>query len=81
MIPRPLLVVLVFALPILCVTFAVVLGAGALAQGMGDAVGGRVLFWVAMGALMLLVIDALLLLGVLGIKAIGAEASDDEPNE
>lgn len=81
MVPRPILVVLVFALPILVVTFAVLLGAAQLAQAMDDAGGSRALFWIAMAALLLLVIDAVLLLGMLGIRALGSEDRDEEPHE
>jgi hypothetical protein len=80
-IPRPLLFGLVFALPILVVSFAVILGAASLAQALGDAAGGRALFWVAIGALILLVIDALLLLGALGLRALAVDETDDEPHE
>jgi hypothetical protein len=80
-IPRPLLLVLVFALPVLVVAFAVILGAAQLAAAMGDAAGGRALVWVAIGTLILLVIDVLLLVGVLGLAALGADAPDDEPRE
>jgi hypothetical protein len=80
-IPRPLLLVLVYALPVLVVAFAVILGAAQLAAAMGDAAGGRALVWVAVGALILLVIDVLLLVGVLGLKSLGADSYDDEPRE
>ena len=70
MIPRWMLTTLVFGLPILVVTFGVVVGASALAQGLGDAAGARGLFWVAMVALVVLVVDVLLLVGALGIRAL-----------
>jgi hypothetical protein len=79
MIPRWFLYTLVFALPILVVTFGVVLGASALAQGLGDVAGSRGLFWVAMAALVLLVIDAVLLLAALGLRAL--EAPHDEERD
>jgi len=69
-IPRRLLAVLVLALPVLVVTFAVLAGASMLASGLGDAAGAAALNWVAFGALIVLVIDALLLLAVLGIRAV-----------
>ena len=78
MIPRPLLLVLVFSLPILVVAFGVILGASSLAQALGDSAGGRALFWVAMGALILLVIDALLLVGALGLRTLAADELNDE---
>jgi len=70
MTPRWLLTTLVFALPILVVAFGVVLGASSLAAGLGDASGSRGLFWFAMAALIFLVIDALLLIALLGIRAL-----------
>ena len=51
MIPRWFLTTLVFALPILAVTFGVVLGASALTSTLGDAAGAYGLFWCAMAAL------------------------------
>ncbi|MEX2174814.1 MAG: hypothetical protein WD872_10660 [Pirellulaceae bacterium] len=72
-IPRRVLLVLVFALPALIVTFAVVLGASQLARVLGDAAGARGLGWLAVLSLMLLAIDALLLLGALGVNAIGRD--------
>jgi hypothetical protein len=74
-IPRPVVVILVFALPVLVVAFAVVLGASALAQATQDLAGGLVLRWVAMGLLMLAITDLILLVGVLGVRAL------DEPPE
>jgi hypothetical protein len=74
-IPRPLLVILVFAWPLLVVAFAVVLGAAALAQATQDLPGALVLRWIAMGLLMLAVVDLVLLVGVLGVRALG-EPSD-----
>ena len=79
MISRRLLSTLVFALPILVVAFAVILGAAHLAQGLGDAAGARGLFWTAMGALIALVIDVVLLVGVLGLLALDEPL--DEPRD
>ena len=81
MIPRPLLQVLVYALPVLVVAFAVILGAAQLAAAMKDAAGSRALVWVAVGALILLVIDVLLLVGALGLRALDGETRDEEPHE
>ena len=77
MIPRWLLTTLVFALPILMVTFGVVLGASSLAAGLGDAGGSRGLFWFAMAALILLIIDVLLLVAALGIRALAEPPPSD----
>jgi hypothetical protein len=76
MIPRRFLITLVLALPILAVTFGVVLGASALARALGDTTGGYGLFWFAMAALVLIVIDVVLLITVLGIRAL--EDRNDE---
>lgn len=70
MIPRPVLTILVFALPLLIVTFAVVLGVSALTQAMQDEAGARVLRWISVGVLVLAVIDTLLLLCALGMQAL-----------
>lgn len=75
MIPQPILRFLVFSLPVLVVAFGVLMGASALAEALQDAAGSRVLRWVAMTCLMLLVADALLLVGSLGLKSLG---DDDE---
>jgi hypothetical protein len=70
MIPRRLLATLVFGLPVLVVSFAVIASAALLAQGLGDVAGARGLFWAAMGALLAIVVDMLLLVGVLGLMAL-----------
>jgi hypothetical protein len=77
-IPRTILVVLVFALPLLVVVFGVVLGAAALAQATLDVQGAQVLRWIAMSILMLAVADLVLLVGVLGIHAL---ADPKEPSD
>jgi hypothetical protein len=78
-IPRRYLAALVLALPVLVVTFAVLAGASFLARGVGDAPGAAALKWVAFGSLIVLVIDAILLLAILGIRAVQEE--DDEHTE
>ena len=79
MIPRWFLTTLVFTLPILAVTFGVVLGASALTSALGDAAGAYGLFWCAMAALIGLVIDGLLLLVTLGIRAVDERRDEDGP--
>ena len=79
MIPRPLLRFLVFSLPVLVVAFGVLMGASALAESLHDTVGSRVLRWVAMASLMLLVGDALLLVGILGFNSLGDD--ENSPHE
>ena len=69
-IPHSILKTLVFALPLLICTFAVVLGVSTLTQAMQDDGGARVLRWISVGVLVLAVIDMLLLLGVLGLQAL-----------
>jgi uncharacterized membrane protein YqhA len=69
-IPRPVLTVLVFALPLLIVTFAVVLGVSSLTEAMQDEAGARTLRWISVGVLVLAVIDMLLLLCALGLYAL-----------
>lgn len=80
MVPRPLLTTLVFALPLLIVTFAVVSGVAALTDAMRDAAGALVLRWISVGVLVLAIIDVLLLVSVLGVRALSADdhqRSDD----
>ena len=78
MIPRWLLMTLVFALPILAIGFGVVLGASLLTSALGDATGSYGLFWFAMAALILLIIDSLFLLITLGIRALDERLEQDE---
>lgn len=61
---------LVLALPVLIVAFAVLMGGWGLAQGLGDPGGAAALRWIAIACLLLLVMDALLLLLALGLSAI-----------
>ena len=70
MIPRQLLTTLVFALPILVVLFGVVMGGYGLSSATGDIGGAAVLWHIAMGVLLLLATDLVLLIGVLGIIAL-----------
>ena len=78
MIPRHLLYILVFAFPILIVAFAVVMGGFMLFEATGDAVAGSVFRWLGMAILGLAGIDAVLLLGVLGIQALQTNSPDAE---
>jgi len=71
MIPRRILTVLVFSLPVLVVAFGVLMGGFILAQATEDAAGAKVLRWVAVSALMLTIADVVLLVGALGINALG----------
>ncbi len=80
MVSKRTLTVLVLALPILVVAFAVVMGGWGLAQGMGDPAGATALRWVAVACLMLLVMDGVLLLMVLGLNAIEAGGGRQPPD-
>ena len=77
---RRVLLVLVFAQFVLLVAFAVLVGGYALAAATSDTPGATVLWWIAMGCLMLIVADVLLLVGVLGISALVSSESRDRPN-
>jgi hypothetical protein len=55
----------------------VVLAASLLTSALGDAAGSYGLFWFAMAALIVLVIGALLLLVILGIRALDERRHDD----
>lgn len=75
MVPRPVLTVLVYALPILVVAYGVLMGGSVLAGAVQDAAAALALRWIAAGALVLLVIDLVLLIGALGVNSLGG------PNE
>ena len=78
MIPRQFLRILVLAMPILVVAFAVVMGGSSLVQATGDALAARVMRWVAAAVLVLAATDLLLLVTVLGLKALEEADSDSE---
>ena len=64
------LIMLVYGLIILVVTFAVLCGASQLSAAIGDSQGAALLWRVAAACLILLVIDILLLIGILSVKAL-----------
>ena len=72
MIPRRLIAALLLPVPVLLVAFAVLMGGSALA----DAGAARVLYWIAIGVLLLLVINLILLVLAVALRA--AETPDDE---
>jgi hypothetical protein len=74
---------LVLALPVLVVAIGVVFSAAALAAGMGDEAGARLLRWWAIAGILLLAIDGILLLAVLGLRAMEADdrRTDDHRDE
>jgi len=78
-VPRPVLTILVYALPLLIVVFGVLMGGFALAHGTGDQPAASVLWWVAMGCLMLVVTDLILLVGVLGIGSLSRPDHRQDP--
>ncbi len=79
MIPRSLLTILVYALPVLVVAFGVLMGGFGLAQGVGEPVGGAVLWWIAMGSVRLLGVDLILLVGALGVNSLDrSDGSSDD---
>jgi hypothetical protein len=80
LVPKRILTVLVLALPVLVVAFAVVMGGWGLALGMGDLAGATALRWIAVACLMLLVMDGLLLLMALGLNAIEASGGREPPD-
>lgn len=72
MISREQLRPLVFAVPVLLAATTVLFVGHGISSGLGDAAGARVLWWIAMAAVMLLAVDCLILL-----LAIGAKLLDD----
>ena len=82
MIPRKVLQTLVFVLPICLVGFAVLMGGATLTQAMKDETGARVLTWVAVGILLIGIMDVLLLVIALGMNALNEDresSGSDEP--
>lgn len=78
MIPRSLVLLLVYAFPVLIVAFAVVAGGHVLLAALGDAAAANVIVWVAAVLGALIVLNLLLLVGVLGINAV---SENDGPAE
>lgn len=80
MVPSTFLKTLVYGLPVLVVSFSVLMGGYALAHATKDSAGAAVLWWVAMACLMLICVDIVLLVGTLGANALGPpEGRRDEP--
>jgi hypothetical protein len=69
-VPKKVLQALVFALPLCVVGFAVLMGGSSLMRAMDDQPGAAVLAWIGAGFLLLAVADGLLLLIVLGLRAL-----------
>ena len=72
MIPRRVLLILVFGLAVLIVVFAVVMAFYALVSALGDTSAAQLLLGIGISCLMLLVADLILLVGCLGINAVAA---------
>src|SRR5947208_14004425 len=70
MLPRWCLTTLVFALPILAISFGTFLGAAELMGALGDRGGAYAMRWVAIVDLLLLTIAGLCLLTILGLAAV-----------
>jgi len=67
-VPRKILAVFVISLPVLVTTFAVLMAGYLLAGGIGDVGGQKVLGGVAIGVLVLLGVDIVLLVGAMGVN-------------
>jgi hypothetical protein len=77
---RRVLLVLVFTQFVLLVAFAVLVAGYALAAATSDATGATVLWWIAMGCLIMVAVDVLLLVGVLGIAALVQQEPPESPD-
>jgi hypothetical protein len=78
MLPRCCLTTLVLALPILAISFGAFLGTAELMGALGDGGGAHAMRWLAILALLLLIIDGLCLLTVLGLTALANQSERDE---
>ncbi len=76
MVPKKVLQTLVFVLPLSVVGFAVLMGGASLVHAMDDEPGARVLAWIAAAILLVGIADLLLLVTVLGIRALNDQADD-----
>jgi ABC-type uncharacterized transport system YnjBCD permease subunit len=74
LITRRLIAVLLLPVPVLLVAFAVLMGGSALA----DSLASRVLFWIAVAALLLFVINLILLVLALALRATDPHADDEQ---
>ena len=75
---RSVLLVLVYALPLLVVLFAVTMAGRELSQSTGDAAGANFLWRLATICLILLATDVVLLVGTLGIQAVTRSSGDTD---
>jgi Na+-driven multidrug efflux pump len=67
-VPRKILAVFVISLPVLVTMFAVLMAGYLLAGGIGDVGGQKALGGVAIGVLVLLGVDIVLLVGAMGVN-------------
>lgn len=74
---RPVLLVLLLALPVLLVAFAVLMGGYGLTSATGDAAAAAVLWWIGMALLGLILVDLVLLVGALGVAAVVSDNEDE----
>jgi ABC-type uncharacterized transport system YnjBCD permease subunit len=74
LITRRLIAVLLLPVPVLLVAFAVLMGGSALA----DSLASRVLLWIAVAALLLFVINLILLVLALALRATDPHADDEQ---
>ena len=73
------LILLVYGLIVLVVSFAVLCGASHLSAAIGDSQGAALLWRIAAACLILLVVDILLLIVILSVKALDEVA--EKPHE
>lgn len=78
MTPKRLLTILVFALPLLVVAFAILMGSHALFVVSGDTAAATATRWVGGALAMLLIMDLILLVAVIGVRQLSEEAREDE---
>lgn len=81
MVPRKMLAVFVVALPVLITTFAVLMAGQLLAEGMGDVGGQKVLRGVAIGVLVVVGVDLVLLVGAVGVNSLERPGPRQEPSD
>jgi hypothetical protein len=75
-VPRFVFTTLLSLLAVLVVSFGALMGGFAIATSASDTGGAQGFWWLAMGCLLLLIIDCVLLLGALGIEYL--ERSKDQ---
>ena len=79
--PRQLLLILVYAIPFLTVGFSVLMGGYLLLRALGDATGASVFHAIAIGCVVLLATDFILLLAALGFDSLTRSEDRDEDSQ